>query len=873
MVTFLLTDIEGSMRKWAADQSAMRAAIELHDQIVTGTVEHHRGTVLTLHGEGDSIFAVFARAGDAVGAATAIQRSLAAQVWPSGIEALRVRMAIHSGEAGPPDYRGPAANRCGRLRACAHGGQVVLSSAAVDQAGTLPDGVSLLDLGEHRLRDMSRPERIFQLVLEGLLSTFPPLQSLGAFTHNLPVQLTSFIGRSREREELRRLLSEARLVTLTGPGGCGKTRLALQVAADSLEDHAGGAWFVGLASVSSRGGRDLLVQAVAGALGIREEPDQELLDTLVDRLRQKPILLLADNCEHLVASCAEVVAELLAACPGLRVLATSRELLNVQGEVVWWVPSLTLPDSDRQEDLADSEAVALFQDRASSARTGFAIDSRNAGAVARICTRLEGIPLAIELAAARMRITDPQEVLDRLHSRFRLLTGGGRSITTPHETLRAAIDWSYDLLTPPERLLFQRLSVFVGSWSLDAAEAVCSGDFIADCDVLDLLGRLVDKSLVVVSDGEFASRYGMLETLREYGAERLAHSGGHEAAGLRHLTYFLGAAEAADVAVGRRQEPETLRRLAEDYDNFAAALDTASRHDHEVLLRLAGSLAWLWAAGVQARDGRRWLREALALRNEPSATRAHALNGLAWLAWQGGDYSMAVTALQEAVGIYDLLGDELTSARLRNNLGAVAQHRGDFVSAIEHYESVLSVYRRHGERRDIAISLSNLGLSKTEAGMPEDGRHDLDEALSIVVEIDDKLFWPDRLLNCGINAVYRNDVAAARTFYRRSLELAREMNHPVALMSSLEGFALMAAVSEDVPEAVRLTAAVSSLRGQLHVPASAESERRHQRWLDPLREAADPELYAAAWRDGLAMTIDEAVDRALRLDGASTSPM
>jgi tetratricopeptide (TPR) repeat protein len=405
--------------------------------------------------------------------------------------------------------------------------------------------------------------------------------------------------------------------------------------------------------------------------------------------------------------------------------------------------------------------------------------------------------------------------------------------------------------------------VFAGGWSLDASEAVCSDGSLPVEGILDLLARLVDKSFVIVSDGQGATRYGMLETIREYSAERLHDAGGSEGLRRRHLAHFVTLAESADIAVGGTQEPDTLKRLAEDHDNFTAALDTASQHDHEALLHLAGCLAWFWSSAGLIREGRRWLQAALDTNTGPTRRRAHGLNGLAWLAWQQRDYSTAATLLGEAIAIFDVLGDDLAAARGYNNLGAVAHSQGAPAIAIAHYEAALAVYRRHGKVRDMAISLSNLGLWKTEAGMLEDGRRELDEALELVRQLDDDMLWPQCLVNCGINAIYRNDPDSARAFYTQSLTRARQLSDSISLVLSLDGFALLAAVQGDAPTAVRLTAAVTGLRQRLQSPPSPASERRYERLIAPVGAALNPGVHAAIWQDGLAMTVEQAIAQAL----------
>jgi predicted ATPase/class 3 adenylate cyclase len=565
-VTFLFTDIEGSTQLWEQHPDAMRLALARHDASLTAAIQSNHGHVFKT--VGDAFCAAFAMAPDAIDAALAAQRHLHA-LQPSAVPsaaglALKVRIALHTGAAKVRggDYFGPALNRVARLLAIAHGGQVLLSGATQELVqDDLPPGSSLRDLGRHRLRDLQRPEQVYQLFAPDLPAHFPPLRSLEAFRHNLPVQLTSFIGRKREMAEVKRLLAESRLLTLTGSGGCGKTRLALQVAADLLEEFPEGVWLVELAPLADPG---LVPQAVASVLGLREEPGRSLTATLTDALRARSLLLVLDNCEHLLSACAQLVESLLHACPQLRVLASSREGLGIGGEQTYPVPSLSLPDPQRLpalDELQEYEAVRLFAERAGLSQPRFAVTAANAPSVVQVCRRLDGIPLAIELAAARMKALPVEKIAERLDDCFRLLTGGSRTALPRQQTLRALIDWSYNLLSEPERTLLRRVSVFAGGWTLEAAEAVCAGE--AECagappgplpgikawEVIDLLTSLVEKSLVMYEEQGGEARYRLLETVRQYARDRLLETGEAAAVRGRHRDWCLALAE--------RAEPET----------------------------------------------------------------------------------------------------------------------------------------------------------------------------------------------------------------------------------------------------------------------------------------------------------------------------
>jgi len=566
-VTFLFTDIEGStaLLQYLGDR---RYADVLGEQRRLLRAAFQAGGGHEVDTQGDAFFVAFRRGQDAVATAAAAQRAITTHPWPDSAP-VRVRMGLHTGEptlvAG--GYVGLDVHRAARIGSAGWGGQILLSQATHDAVtDNLPPGVSLRDLGEHRFKDLQRREQIFQLLHPDLPADFPPLRSLDALPNNLPRQLTSFIGREREMAEVKRLLTTTRLLTLTGSGGCGKTRLALQVAADLVEEFANGVWLVELAALTDPA---LVPQAVASALGVREEPGRPLLATLSDYLKAKRLLLLLDNCEHLVAACAYLAEALLRACPHLRILATSREALNIAGETVWRVPSLSLPDLlhlPSVEHLTQYEAVRLFIERALISRPDFVLTSQGAPSVAQVCHRLDGIPLAIELAAARVKVLSVEQIAARLDNRFRLLTSGSRTALPRQKTLRAAIDWSYDLLSETERMVLRRLSVFAGGWTLEAAEAICVGEGIEWHEVLDPLMQLVDKSLVMMEEQGGTVRYRLLETVRQYGRDKLPASGEADVVRGRHRDWYLALAERAEPELLGSNQAVWLERLETEHD-------------------------------------------------------------------------------------------------------------------------------------------------------------------------------------------------------------------------------------------------------------------------------------------------------------------
>jgi predicted ATPase/class 3 adenylate cyclase len=570
-VTFLFTDVEGSTRLWEQYPVAAQQALSRHDALVEQSVKANSGQLVRPRGEGDSRFAVFPRATDAVAAARDIQLALAAEPWPTP-SPLRVRIALHTGEADlrEGDYYGSEVNRCARLRALAYGGQVLLSQATyVLIRDALPSGVEVRDLGEHRLKDLQRPERIFQLVLSNLPSDFPALKSLDALPNNLPPQLTSFIGREREIKEVKGLLGRAHLLTLTGPGGTGKTRLSLQVAAELIDQFKDGAWFIDLSTLADPA---LVIQAIAHTLGVRDNGDRPAREVLQDYLREKELLLILDNFEQVIDAAA-LVKELLVIAPRVKFLVTSRIVLRVAGEQEYEVPQFPLPDLRHLpplEQLSQYEAVRLFIERAQAYKSDWTITNENAPAVAEICYRLDGLPLAIELAAARVRLLPPPKMLAQLNSRLTFLKSPTRDLPARQQTLRGAIDWSYNLLTAEEQVMFRQLAVFAGGATLEAVEAVCDPE--GDVDVLTGLESLVDKSLVRQGEAHGEPRFSMLESLREYASARLEEAPELSAAARRaHATYFADLTQSQWERLTGDGREAALSKLAADIENVRTA--------------------------------------------------------------------------------------------------------------------------------------------------------------------------------------------------------------------------------------------------------------------------------------------------------------
>jgi predicted ATPase/class 3 adenylate cyclase/DNA-binding CsgD family transcriptional regulator len=675
-VTFMLTDIEASTRLWESASEAMRAAVARHYELLDAAIALHGGVRPMEQGEGDSVVAAFPRASDALAASLDIQRAFHHESWPQRTS-LKLRIALHTAEAQLRDegnYFGQAVNRCARLRDVAHGGQVVLSRTTRDLVlDRLPDGAELADRGLHRLRDLGRPEHIFELRHPDLPGEFPALRSLDVLPNNLPGELTSFVGRRDELAKIEELLGGARLLTLAGSGGCGKTRLALQAAADSMDHHPDGVWWVELAPIEDP---NLLPAALTGAIGLHEVAGQASIKTLVKHLRERRALVVLDNCEHLLAACAELAAALLRACPSLTILTTSRSPLGVPGEKAWRVPSMSLPTETSREPidaLAQSDAVRLFIDRGVQVRPNFVVTAANAPAVAQICYDLDGIPLAIELAAARVRMMAPEQIARALGDRFHLLTGGSRTVMPRQQTLQASIDWSFELLTEGEKVLLRRLSVFAGGWTLDAAEEVCSGDGIDRYALLDLLTGLVDKSLVTTDEQGSEMRYGLLESIRQYAAAGLAEAGEVQAVRGRHLDYYVRLAEGSEPELLRagREDP-VLRTLTDEVPNLRSALEWAATAEPSAALRIAASLHLFWLFTGRYHEGESAYAIALdAAGEEPTPLRGRALCARAHLGLFGGLFAEVPLWAQEALRVGEACGDLSVQARASDILGTV----------------------------------------------------------------------------------------------------------------------------------------------------------------------------------------------------------
>jgi predicted ATPase/class 3 adenylate cyclase/Tfp pilus assembly protein PilF len=904
-VTFLFTDIEGSTRLLQQLGDRYAEVLATHHRLLSAAIQEAQGQVVDT--QGDAVFAVFPRARDALLAAIAAQRAVQAYPWPDGIVP-KVRAGLHTGEpvTGETGYVGMDVHRAARIAAAGHGGQTLLSDTThALVAKDLPEGIALRDLGEHRLKDLAHPHRLFQIVHPGLSDEFPPLRSLDAHPHNLPIQLTSFIGRAREIAEVKRLVGAARLVTLTGSGGAGKTRLALQVAADVVECYRDGVWLAEFAPIADAA---LVPKSVASALSVPEQPGREVTETLVDVLRPRALLLVLDNCEHLLAACADLTAALLRACPQVHILATSREGLGVPGETLWRVPSLSLPDVHRlppSEDLVLYEAVRLFVDRAVATTPGFALTSENAAAVVQVCQRLDGIPLAIELAAARVKVLAVEQIGMRLDDRFRLLTGGSRMVLPRHQTLQATMDWSYDLLSETERALLRRLSVFAGGWTLEATESACAGGAVEAAAILDLLTSLVDKSLVLAETRRGEARYRLSETVRQYGRDRLVESGETDVVRTRHRDWCVDLAERAESRFRGPEQIAWLERLETEHDNLRTALEWSKTQQGgaESWLRLAAALHWFWFMRGDFSEGREWLEGALSIETSASPSlRARALCGAGLLALRQSD-SNAGKLLQESLALFRELGDKWGVPYSLHHLAHVAERQGDYERSAALFEESLALFRDVGNRwgigwslhcmGDVTLSRGDYGRAKAllEESLPlcrEVGNtftlayllHNLgrvaekqgdyeratalfEEGLVTARQVGNKYHIPN--LQCSLASVSlrRGDYERAVTLYRQSLAPQKEIGDKLGLVQCLEGLAGVACAQRDYEKGVRLFGAAEGLRETLAVHRAPSDQADHDQRVTSARAALGDAVFAAALAEGRAMTLEQAIEYAL----------
>ena len=918
-VTFLFTDIEGSTKLAQQYPDEMPFLLRRHNEILNQAIQAHNGFVFQI--VGDAFYVAFQHASDALNAALVAQRSLHKEAWSPA--PVKVRMGIHTGAAQLLEGDSKESKYSGyatlaltqRVMSAGHGGQILLSQTTQDLIKNgLPEKAELRDMGERRLKDVLQPQHLHQLTVPDLPSEFAPLNTLESFHHNLPAQLTSFIGREKEIDEIKKLVDANRIVTLTGSGGAGKTRLSLQVGAECLGQFVNGVWFVELAPV---GDPALLPQTLLAIFKLREDAHRKPLEVLIDYLRPKNILLLLDNCEHLIEACAQISEALLHACPKLNILASSREALGITGEAPYRVPSLSTPDLNQLpslKKLMDVESIRLFVERAAIVKPDFELTKDNASFIAQTCSRLDGIPLAIELAAARVKVLTPEQIASRLDDRFRLLTGGSRTALPRQQTLRAMIDWSYSLLTEQEKTLFRRLAVFVGGWTLEAAESVC-GVEESGADVLDLLSRLVDKSLVTTEEVEGETRYHRLETIRQYSREKFFETDEVETIRNRHLDFFVRFAELANENLQGRGQLVWGNRMAAEQDNLRASLEWGLNRDPYSALRIVGAANLFWTAGGYSAEGFRWTQTALELveKNPPLegitieqrlVARARALRGFTRLYLSLGDNANAKRVAEESVDLYRQSQDRRGLAFAL----VVLAYPLEFLGERERAEAILQEsYAIARAEADIYVQCRSLNML---ARVIIDLHHDLElsqryveESLRLAREADLRSQEAQACEILATIAIHRNDYHEARLrfiesvriyeeigarfnvileksnlahlerrhgnfahaleYYRETIIAFRDIAQLGAVSHQLECFGFIALEKNQDGRALQLFAAANVLREKRGTPMTPDEQLYFEEQLTSLREKMDENQFDSIWSKGHVMSMEEAIEFAL----------
>jgi predicted ATPase/class 3 adenylate cyclase len=902
-IAFMLTDVEGSTRLWERDSTSMAAAMARLDEIIAQTAVAHGGQTVRERGEGDSSFNVFTSPSRAVAAAVALQRALAGERWPDSTP-IRVRLAVHVGEAQfrDGDYYGSAVNRCARLRALAHGGQAVISAAArALVADQLADGTWLLDLGSHRLKDLAAPERIYQVCHADLQRDFPQLRGLDALPNNLPIQLTTFIGRDAELATVSDLLRSERLVTLTGAGGCGKTRLALEVAAAACGDYDDGVWFIDLSAVMDP---RLVPDTAATALGLHErsgfgagqaaDPAAAATDAIVHGLADRRSLIVLDNCEHVVDAAASLVQAVLENTRSTSFLTTSRETLGLPGEAPWRVPSLAVPVTGREpsaDEFIRFDAVRLFLDRSRHHLGSAPLAAADRRAIARICTEVDGIPLAVELAAARTRVLGLDQIADRLRDQVGLLRSSRRGVQSRQATLQAAIDWSYNLLDPDEQALFRSLAVFSGGWTLDAAESVCR--FPAS-GVLEGLERLVDKSMVLRADDSGAARFRLLEPLRQYGLQQVTAREELTPLRSRHLEWHTSWAREIGPELKGPRQAAVLAALDAELDNVRAAIEWGIKTGRREALELAASLRLFWQYRWLLAEGRRYLEGALRVpAPAPPGLRAEALIGLGRLAFGLRDYEAASrhhTAALELARAHDLPvieatatwylgqvewfeGRRETAAALFEDAVRGARSSGDqYLAAVAlidlavfrqdagldaevQIREALDACRASGDLRNTSLALRILGTIQRARGQTDEALVNLRTAAALSRGLGTRSSLADAQFEVGRLLVQSGELATACDALAEALDLAVELDYSGLIADCAEAIADIAQIRNDARAAALLIAASDMVRARGGSQQTSRDSRRVE--------------IVAAWVSG-ALTADDI--RGLHSEGRAMSP-
>jgi predicted ATPase/class 3 adenylate cyclase len=892
-VTFLFTDIEGSTQLWEKHPEAMKVALTKHDSILRESIKSNHGHIIKTTGDG--VHAVFAATIDAIKSITDAQQKIQE---PLGELKIKIRAGLHTGEAElrDGDYYGGVLNRAARLMSVAHGGQILISNATAELVREqLPASTTLHDLGEHRLKDLVRPEHIFQINHAELASEFPPIKSLDAFPNNLPIQLTSFVGREKEITEIKSLLNSTRLVTLTGSGGTGKTRLSIEIGAELLSSFPNGVWMIELAPLSDE---TQIIPALAQAFGLQELPFNPLKNLVMDYLRDKKLLLILDNCEHLIAACARLADELLHQCAGLKILASSREALGIAGEVAYRTPSL-----------ADSESTRLFVDRACAANSKFTLTESNASSVAQICHRLDGIPLAIELAAARTKLLSAEQIASRLDDLFRLLVGGSRTALPRQQTLRALIDWSYDLLSEEEKNLLRIASVFVGGWTLDALEAVSE-----DPNALEHLEGLVNKSLVVTEEHNGEMRYFLLETIRQYAREKLFEAKQAAAVRDRHFVYFVELSETLWDSFRSENLQPMVSRGMDEVENLRAAMEWGLENNVEENVRLAGnfcvvsSLMGILAEGVERAGSAIERARALPpvsgdadLYRQKLIGRALFMQGMVGMGV--GNMPLTIQVLRDAIATSRATGDKrilgyslemyytatgfihapdrdaavlegfhIFTEEIEDSFGLgmaymmmarLAAEKGNESEKEMYFEKLMEKMRDTPGSYQAAMFHLGMGMDESGHGNYEAAKRIFEEGRKIFKRIGSLNFQLVMQSEIGHVERHTGNLSQAKMIYLETIKGWQLVGNRAAIAHQLECFGLLAIADEEPQRAVKLFGAAEALREKAQSPMADYERVEYDQSVAQLRSMLPEVEFNALWTEGKSMTMEQAIQLAL----------
>jgi len=905
-VTFLFSDIEGSTQRWEMHREAMKAAVARHEELMSAAIAQHGGYIFKIMG--DAFCAAFPSAPQAVRAAIDAQRALTSEDF-SAVGGVHVRMGLHTGfsEERNGDYFGPAVNRVARLMSIGHGGQVLLSGVTRDLAhNDLRADVALIDLGSHRLKDLTEAEQVWQLTIEGLPASFPPLKSLETIPNNLPIQPTSFRGRELDLAEVKSLLAQHKLVTLFGSGGVGKTRLALQVGAEVLDLYPDGVWLADFAAITDP---ELVASVIAKELGMTQAEGRRVDEAIPQWLKRKKLLLILDNCEHLLEAVAGIADAIIRSCPDVRMLATSRQALDIGGEVVYRLPSLAIPEKVAGLQTAEAlryGAIVLFADRAKAADNRFALSDDNAAVVAEICRRLDGIPLAIELAAARVKVLSIPNLAQRLNDRFKILTAGSRSALPRQKTLTALIDWSYDLLSAKEQTMFTRAAIFAGGFSLDAAAGVCAGEGLDEVDILDLLSSLTDKSLVVADTAGEQERYHLLESTRAYALEKLDATGERERLARRHAEFFRDQAGDADRRYGLGSTLAWFVDVERELDNYRAALEWGLSQGRDVVLgaAIAGSLEQLWYRGGLVLEGKYWIEPALERINvtENPAVAARLWRALATFysakrtceaaeqavllyesagdshgaAWARGSLAYGLSQMgrndeagevnTRALAALREHGDKAGVARCLNVQALIANNRGENAKSRELHEQSLAASKALGDELGTAIALGNFGELEFSEGHAEQALRYVSEALDMdprrgVDTLNIAVYTANR-------AAYQTalgDIDGALASARESLAFSRQAQDAFMTVVPLQHIAMLGALSGKQERAAKLLGYVEVQIKELGAERQPTEQWGYEKLLTTLRQHLNEDEIEKLGAQGAAWSEDQAVEEALKI--------